>query len=66
MRTASTPLPAFAFESARDFHDSCRDELLLVERVSLWAEWVDSLLARRFATSLVLVGGVAGLIALAA
>jgi hypothetical protein len=53
------------WRSARVFHDSCVSEMDLVDRLSQWTEWVDSLLARRFATSLLLVGLVAGLIALA-
>lgn len=51
--------------SAQVFHDSCVSEMDLVDRVSQWTEWVDSLLARRFATSLLLVGMLAVLIALA-
>ena len=66
MRTRTLSASAHDIESARHFHDSCREELLLVERVTLWAEWVDLILARRFATSQLLVGGVAGLIVLLA
>jgi hypothetical protein len=51
--------------SAQVFHDSCVSEMDLGDHLSQWTEWVDSLLARRFATSLLLVGTVAGLIALA-
>ena len=36
------------------------------DRFSQWTEWLDRLLARRFATSVVLVGSFAALIALAA
>jgi hypothetical protein len=64
------PVPALVdlsahWHSARVFHDSCVSEMDLADRLSQWTEWVDSLLARRFATSLLLVGLVAGLIALA-
>ena len=50
--------------SARGFHDSCQSELALVERLSQWTEWLDRVLARRFATSVLVVGGLAGFIAL--
>ena len=49
MRTRTLSASAHDIESARHFHDSCREELMLVERVTLWAEWVDLILARRFA-----------------
>ena len=49
--------------SARGFHDSCQSELALVERLSQWTEWLDRVLARRFATSVLVVGGLAGFIA---
>ena len=52
--------------SARSFHDSCISEMDFGDRFSQWTEWLDRLLARRFATSVVLVGSVAALIALAA
>jgi len=52
--------------SARRFHDSCINEMDLGERLSQWTEWADRLLARRFATSLVLVGSLAAVIALLA
>ncbi len=50
--------------SARGFHDSCQSELVLVERLSQWTEWLDRVLARRFATSVLVVGGLAGFIAM--
>jgi hypothetical protein len=52
--------------SARLFHASCLDEMGLGDRLSQWTEWLDRVLARRFATSVVVVGSLAGLIALAA
>ena len=52
--------------SARLFNDLCISETGLGERLSQWTEWLDLFLARRLATSLVLVGSIAGLIALAA
>ena len=49
--------------SARIFHESCLGEMELRDHLSQWTEWVDGLLARRFATTLLLVGGLAALIA---
>ena len=50
--------------SAQVFHESCLGEMDLRDHLSQWTEWVDSLLARRFATTLLLVGSLAGVIAL--
>ena len=51
--------------SAQVFHESCLGEMDLRDHLSQRTEWVDGLLARRFATTLlVVVGSVAALIAL--
>ena len=51
--------------SAQVFHESCLAEMDLRDHLSQRTEWVDGLLARRFATTLlVVVGSVAALIAL--
>lgn len=50
--------------SAQVFHESCLGEMDLRDHLSQWTEWVDGLLARRFATTLLLVGSLAALIAL--
>ena len=52
--------------SARLFRDACVNEMDLGDRFSQWTEWLDGVLARRFATSVVLVGSIAALIAFAA
>lgn len=52
--------------SLREFSDTCHGELALPDRLSMWTEWLDRLLARRFATSIALVGGFAGLVLLVA
>ena len=53
------PLP-----STRGFYDSCQSEMAFGERLSQWTEWLDRVLARRFATSVLVVGGLAGFIAM--
>ncbi len=67
---ADTMLPADDLAahlgSARLFRDACISELQLSDRLSQWTEWVDGVLSRRFATSVLLVGGAAALIALLA
>ncbi len=52
--------------SARLFRDACTNEMDFSDRFSQWTEWLDQMLARRFATSVILVGGFAALIALVA
>ncbi len=52
--------------SAQLFHESCLGEMDLHDHLSQWTEWLDSLLARRFATTLLLVGSVAAIVALVA
>jgi len=42
------------------------NEMDFGDRFSQWTEWLDQVLARRFATSVVLVGSIAALIALVA
>ena len=52
--------------SAQVFHESCLGEMDMRDHLSQWTEWLDGLLARRFATTLLLVGSVAALVALVA
>jgi hypothetical protein len=42
--------------SAHSFHAACREQYRWRGRAMGWMEWLDNLLARRFATTLVLVG----------
>jgi hypothetical protein len=49
----------------RNFHDSCQAELALSEDEAQSSEWLDRMLARRVVTSVVVVGSLAGLFALA-
>jgi hypothetical protein len=50
--------------SALEFHAHLRRETALTQRVAQWMEWFDILLAPRFATSVMLVGAIALVIAL--
>ena len=54
------------FGSAREFQASVRSQYDVMGRLSQWIEWLDYMLARRFATSVMLVGTIALLIALLA
>jgi hypothetical protein len=54
------------FGSAREFQASVRSQYEVMGRLSQWVEWVDVMLTRRFATSVMLVGTIALLIALMA
>lgn len=54
------------FGSAHEFQASVRRQYVMMGRVSQWVEWIDVMLARRFATSVMLVGTIALLIALIA
>jgi hypothetical protein len=49
----------------RNFHDSCQAELALSEDEAQSSEWLDRMLSRRVVTSVVVVGSLAGLFALA-
>ena len=54
-RDAESLLQAHAL-SAQSFHADCREHYRWNARATGWVEWIDNLLAHRVATTLVLVG----------
>jgi hypothetical protein len=68
-RTGDFVVPDFLdahFGSAREFHASVRKQYEVGSRLAQWIESLGEMLAPRFATSVVLVGTLALLIALIA